>query len=125
MPNPDLPIQKRLSWIVSIVPYVQADILYSKMDKVKGWDAEENRFAALLRLAYLRCPAYPERPPESTLAPTHYLGIPGVGPDAAALPPGDPRAGFFGHERKFTFADIKDRTSDILMVVETGRAHGS
>jgi hypothetical protein len=125
IPNPDLPTEKRLSWVVDVVPFVESNNLYSKMDKKKGWDAEENRFAALMRLAYLQCPGYPERPPVCTLAPSHYLGICGIGTDAISLPQGHPRAGFFGYERKLTLKDIEGCAGMLMMVAETAEASGA
>jgi prepilin-type processing-associated H-X9-DG protein len=125
IPNPDLPAERRLSWIVGIVPYAEADRIYSKMAREKGWDAEENRFAALLRMHYLRCPSYPERPPVSTLVPTHYLGPTGIGPDAVSLPANAPGTGFFGYERKLTLADLQGKAADTLMVIETANATGA
>jgi prepilin-type processing-associated H-X9-DG protein len=124
-PNPDLPPERRLSWVVEIVPYAEADRIYSKLAREKGWDAEENRFAALLPMRYLRCPSYPERPPVSTLVPTHYLGASGIGPDAVSLPAGAPGAGFFGYERKLTLADLQRPAADVLMVIETSDASGA
>ena len=125
MPNPALAPESRLSWIVSIVPYAEADRIYSKMAREKGWDAEENRFAALQRMAYLRCPSYPEGPPVSTVVPAHYLGPAGIGPDAVSLPAGAPGAGFFGYERKLTLADLQRPAADVLMVIETCNAGGA
>jgi hypothetical protein len=125
MPHPGLAPEKRLSWIVAIVPYVESNTLYSKMHKDKPWDAEENRFAALLPYRILHCPAYPERPPVSTLEPTHYVGVAGIGPDAITLPREDPRAGFFGYERKIRAEDIERGTSTVLVAAETAWASGS
>jgi hypothetical protein len=123
MPNPALPPEKRLSWMVGIIPFLEASRFYSKIDKGKGWDAEENRFAALTPCRSYLCPSYPDGPPVSTLIPAHYVGIAGVGPDAASLPRENPRAGFLGWERKLTAEDIRGRGGDLLFVVETGRAH--
>jgi prepilin-type processing-associated H-X9-DG protein len=125
VPKLSLPPERRLSWFVGIGPFVEATNLYAMVDREKGWDAEENRFAALMELPYLRCPAYPERPPESTLAPSHYLGIPGVGADAVWLPREDPAAGVFGYERRARLADISGRTDKVLVAVETSRAGGA
>ena len=125
MPNPALPTERRLSWLVLIMPYIEANRIYSKMDKDKGWEAEENRFAALTPFRCFQCPSYPQGTPVSTLAPTDYVGIAGVGADAAALPKSDPRAGFFGYGRQPTSKDIQGRTSTLLVAAETGRAFGS
>ena len=107
------------------MPYIEANNIYSKMDKDKDWEAEENRFAALTLIRWFQCPSYPQGTPVSTLVPTDYLGIAGVGADAAALPKGDPRAGFFGYDRKLTPKDIQGRTSTLLEAAETGWAFGS
>src|SRR5439155_19476953 len=86
MDNPSLPRERRLSWLVEFLPFVQSDPLYNKMDKAKGWDAEENRFAALTAWPVFQCPAYRKGPPDSTFFATHYLGMSGVGEDAVSLP---------------------------------------
>ena len=122
--NPDLPPEKRLSWIVGIYPYVEASNIYSKMDRKKGWDAEENRFAALTILFPLQCPAYVERPPVNTLVPTPYVGISGIGDDAIVLPRDDPRAGIFGYDRPVELKDFKRGRSETLLIVETSKARG-
>jgi prepilin-type processing-associated H-X9-DG protein len=125
MPDPELPPERRLSWLVALVPYVEATDLYAKMEKAEGWDSERNRFLALLEIRYLRCPGFPERPPASTLVPTHYVGIAGLGTDAVALPPGDVRAGFLGYERKVRFEDLGHHTSSLLVAIETVQTNGS
>jgi prepilin-type processing-associated H-X9-DG protein len=124
-PNPDLPPERRLSWFVSIGPYVEATDLFLRMDGKKAWDAEENRYLALTMVPLLQCPGYPERPPQSTLSPAHYVGSAGLGNDAAMLPSGDPSAGFFGFERKLTTADIEGHASTLLLAIETSKASGA
>jgi prepilin-type processing-associated H-X9-DG protein len=125
LPNLALPPEKRLSWLVSIVPFVEAGNLYSKMDREKGWDAEENRFAALRVFQTYQCPSFPERPPVSTLVPSHYLGISGIGTDAVALPREDPRAGAFGYRGKLRLGEIERGAGNVLLAIETDRASGS
>ena len=39
-------------------------------------------------------------------SPTHYLGVAGLGEDAPLLPLTDPRAGFFGYDRKVSTLDF-------------------
>jgi prepilin-type processing-associated H-X9-DG protein len=125
MPNANLSFPERLSWLVSIVPYVEQDNIYCRLDISQGWDAEENRFAALTPFAYFRCPAYAEGTPTTTLARSNYVGCAGVGLDAADLPVGYPRTGFFGYDRPLRWADIPGRSSTLLMVLETGRPEGA
>ncbi len=120
-----LPPGKRLSWLVELHPFMDQDNLYARMAKEKSWDAEENRFAALLTYQAIHCPGYPERPPVSTLWPSHYVGIAGLGADAAELPAGDARAGFFGYDRALGKGDLVRGESETAMVAETSDAEGA
>ena len=125
MPNSDLSAEKRLSWIVILIPYVEANNIYARMDKAKSWDAEENRFATEMRIAFLRCPSYPERPTGSPLSPTHYVGISGIGDNAIAVSREDPRAGIFGYDRAVKKDELKRGASEMAVVVETSQASGA
>jgi prepilin-type processing-associated H-X9-DG protein len=118
-PNARLAPEQRLSWLLSILPYLEANNLYARTDRDKGWEAEENRFLALTVIRTYQCPGFPDQPPTSTLVPSHYVGLAGLGPDAATLPLANQRAGFFGYERKLTPADVKGETSTLLVAMET------
>jgi hypothetical protein len=124
-PDLNLPAQSRFSWQFTIAPYIQADNLYDRMDGKKGWDAEENRYLAVRGLRTFQCPSYPDRQPESTFVPTHFVGIAGWGADSASLSKEDPRAGFFGDERELSMAQIEDRRSTLLVAMETSQGHGA
>jgi prepilin-type processing-associated H-X9-DG protein len=124
-PSPNLSPQDRLSWMYGILPFLESNPLYSRYDGTKSWDADENRFGALTVYHLYQCPGYPDRPAVSKFVPTPYLGIAGVGKDAVELPLEDPKAGFFGYERKISFKDIKDDRATTLMVVETAWASGA
>jgi prepilin-type processing-associated H-X9-DG protein len=54
----------------------------------------------------------------------HYVGVAGVGEDAALLPVEDKRAGVFGYDRRTRPEDIRDGTGTTLMVVETATDNG-
>jgi prepilin-type processing-associated H-X9-DG protein len=125
--NPSIEPEHRLSWLVSIVPFVEADNLYSKLDKEKGWDSEENRFAAVSIYYYrcYRCPGYHDQPPVDTFSPSHYWGITGIGADAAKLGWDDALSGLFGYERKLEIEQIKGHTSNLLVALETSKASGA
>jgi prepilin-type processing-associated H-X9-DG protein len=123
--NPELPPEQRLSWIVAIIPFYEANNLYNKMDHKKGWADEENRFAALLEMRILHCPSYLEGLPVSTLVSSHYVGISGLGENAIAFPRDDPRAGFFGYDRLVKIKDLKRGTSETVLIVETSQVHGA
>jgi prepilin-type processing-associated H-X9-DG protein len=122
--NPELPPEKRLSWIIHIYPYVEASNIPGRLDHNKGWDSEENRFAALEVVKILGCPGY-AGPPTGTMYPTWYIGISGIGADAIDLPLEDRRAGIFGYDRILKAEGIKNHAGSILMLAETSQVQGS
>ena len=123
-PNEHLPPEKRFSWFVSVGPYIEATDFYTRLDREKGWDDEENRHLGLLKYPIIQCPGFPLRPPVSTMVSTHYIGIAGLGADAADLPPDNPRAGFFGYEPRLTRVD-KGNLTNTLVALETIQIEGS
>lgn len=129
IPLADVPPDRRLSWMVSILPYMEADptgvsqkgqALYDRFDRNRGWDVAENRAAMTGAPTWFTCPAAPRTDP--TL--THYVGLAGFGADAATLGKDDPLAGFFGYERVISRADVTRGTSETMMVTERAVAHG-
>jgi hypothetical protein len=125
VPNAVLAPEQCLNWYIAIAPWVEATNLYVRMDKGKGWEAEENRYLAVMTISLLRCPGYPDQQPASTVVPSHYVGIAGIGRDAATLPSENPRAGFFGYARKLSRSDVGRGTGSLLTIVETTRTHGA
>jgi prepilin-type processing-associated H-X9-DG protein len=55
---------------------------------------------------------------------TSYVGIAGLGPDAAALPVEDPRAGVFGFDRLTPLDAITDGTATTMAAAETAESNG-
>jgi hypothetical protein len=109
---------------VALLPYLEKDDLFKQLDPARGWRAEENQPAVRQVVKTFLCPANPNVAPAGEPALTHYVGMAGVGRNAAALPADDPKAGFFGHDRVVTQRDIKDGTSNTLVAIETSAANG-
>jgi prepilin-type processing-associated H-X9-DG protein len=123
MENPDLPPEKRLSWFVHLLPYIESSPLYSMLDKKAAWDAAQNHDVVTKSYKpYLCPPIYEMNRPD--LAVTCFVGMTGVGTDAAELPKDSPRAGVFGYDRITKFVDIKDGMSNTIMVMETDKELG-
>lgn len=112
LPHPTLPPEQRLSWLVSILPYIEQDAACKRFDLTAGADANDR---TITLVPVYQCPG-------GSTGGTHnqYVSITGVGPDAAALPVGDTRAGVFGHDRRTRLADIIDGSSNTLLLLETG-----
>ncbi|HEV2948299.1 MAG TPA: DUF1559 domain-containing protein [Gemmataceae bacterium] len=124
-PKTSLPAEQRLGWLYLVVPFVESSSLYREFTPEKAWDADENRFTALNPYFICQCPSYRDRPPDSKFIPTHYLGISGIGRDAATFSLEHPDAGFFGYERKIRQKDIKNGLPNTLAVVETAWGTGA
>jgi hypothetical protein len=119
MPAVGLAPEKRLSWQVAILPYMESSPVYSRIKLGLAWDADGNRSAVACTLPYYQCPAHSDLAESATRNHTHYVGIAGIGPTAALLAAEDPQAGFFGYERQIRIADIRDGTSCTAAVIET------
>src|SRR5262249_42095812 len=112
-------------WLVNIEPYIEAGNLYVKIDKEQGWEADENRFAALLRQSTYHCPGFPKQPPLSPYYSSHYLGMSGIGKDAVSLPEDDNNTGFFGYARQLPIAMVQARSQPLVTMTETCWATGA
>jgi hypothetical protein len=121
--NPDLPVERRLSWALDIWSFMEAHMVLH--ERTKAWDAEgPNRRSARYPLAVFCCPANPERTTEEGFGAIHYVGIAGLGEEAARLPAGHPDAGVFGYDRVTRPEEIKDGRATTLLLVETTRVLG-
>lgn len=137
--HPSLPPEKRLSWLVDMLPYLGVgggeDATWPDLDRTKAWDDPRNfplngrdrkgpveDFQAYY--GFFCCTATPSRPRKLFNSQTTYLGLTGLGKDAAELPFIDPHAGFFGYERKIRSADITDGLSTTFMLAESGEDSG-
>ena len=132
IPNAVLPFGECLSWHSAILPALDQNrtagkkwqSIYEKIDRQRAWSDPVNADAGDTVIAVFLCPGHPSYEPPVRPAPTHYVGIAGVGADAALLAKGDPRAGFFGYNRTITEGDVTAGTSHMLMVLETAHDNG-
>jgi Protein of unknown function (DUF1559)/Domain of unknown function (DUF4190) len=132
IPNAALAPEKRLSWLTTLPPFMEqktknardAQALYEQLDLSLAWDADGNAAVAHAAVPFCRCPAHPTDDPRITKGHTHYVGLAGVGRDAAELPRGDPRAGIFGYDRVVRGADLKAGATQTLLATETARDNG-
>lgn len=124
-PNEKLKPEKRLSWIAKILPFIDQGPLFEMMDFDVAWDATENENNVSINVATLLNPGVAAAPKEGVLAPTHYVGIAGVGEDAPTLPAGHKRAGMFGYNRATKIREVTDGLSNTVMVSEASKDFGS
>jgi len=131
VPNPALMPEQRLSWDAAILPFLSAGVpAGKKWEKLGGeiafqeaWDAPAN--AGLRRnVAPYLCPAFAHELAPGQVGLTSYVGVAGVGRDAAILPLGDANAGFFGYDRLLRPADITASLGATMVTIETTRDNG-
>src|SRR5262249_21671501 len=85
------------------------------------WDHDENRYVGSKEIRVFWCPAAPKA--DTPLPLTHYVGVTGVGKDAAWLPLDHPDAGSFGYKRVVKLSDMKNGTG-VIMIAETATDNG-
>jgi len=121
---PDVPPDLRLSWVVDILPGLDqkkqntAELL-TQIDRTKPYLAEPNQRAGKTRLVVLLCPQNTPEVPAEGPAVTCYVGIGGLGADAATLPVESPKAGAFRYDSPTPFDRITDGLSHTLLFAET------
>ncbi len=121
--NDDFPIERRLGWGVTLLPYIDEMEYLNGRGKTPedaarlAWD--DPVFADLTAKPpdITRCPSSPPRS-------ASYAAIAGLGTDAPSLPTSHKRAGIFGDSRIVTPADVKDGTSTTMMLVESDSVPG-
>jgi hypothetical protein len=120
----DVPPDGRLSWVVDVLPGLDQKLyntaaLMAEIDRTRPWAAEVNQKAGQVRLVVLLCPQNPPDMPAGAPGVTSYVGIGGIGADAAALPPGSARSGAFRYDGPTPFDRITDGLSQTLLFGET------
>ena len=132
--NEDLEVEERLSWMVSILPYLDQAPLYNQIDMKEGHESATNAPPLSMAIPTYLNPglsaelgAIPfsvvvrEVPDHLSAEPgaTHYIGIAGITEEGPTAELPSKIAGVFGYNRKTRIADIHDGTSNTIMVAES------
>lgn len=126
IPNTNVPPERRLSWYVAILPDFEHEEVFKQFDLTAAGDDGHNRKAISHQFRHFVCPSSGvydsgNRTWTTPTIMTHYVGVAGVGADAATLPKGHPRAGAFGYDRQSIIPiDFPDGMSNTLILMETG-----
>ena len=132
--NPDLPPDRRLSWIPDILPFLDQKLqpvtdLAPRFDRRGAWDAPANSEVGRTRLVLFTCPGPLPDPLADGQMPTQFVGIAGVGADAATLglgPPIPAKAGCFRYDAPTPLRLIRDHDglSSTALFAETADGLG-
>jgi hypothetical protein len=126
-----------VSWMVELLPYLKMDKVREKIDTTKSWQDPVNFNASVTlvpeflnsgsapstwRVVYpsLHVPMYIGW--DMPRAATHWVGMAGVGLDAARYKDSDPevakKMGVFGYERATTVAQVTDGPEYTIMMIQ-------
>ncbi len=118
---------QRLSWLAELLPQLPGgDYAELQADPNKSWTDEPNLTLARMPVAqFLAPPREDQGPPHMVVypgqtglfGPTHYVGVAGVGLDAASYKNNDPKRGVFGYDRVTKPDDIKDGPANTIAVL--------
>jgi hypothetical protein len=126
--NPGLPPEQRLSFHAILAPYIECGSLHRQLVTTEPWDSPTNvSVTANYSPRDYRCPAWSGAQgslPTGHLSPTNYVGVAGVGADAATRPADAPGIGIFGYDRTVKAKDVKDGLDNTAMLFETSRDVG-
>jgi hypothetical protein len=75
---PDIPAEYRLSWLSTMLPYVDQDAVAKRINWQAAWDSDANRDPAGAIIPTYICPAHTGDPSNQT----DYVGLSGVGAES-------------------------------------------
>jgi hypothetical protein len=112
-----LSTDERLSWIAALLPFSGYAEWHRQLDFAQPWNSPQNRPVTQQPLPEVVNPALGPGRTEAGFPVTHYVGVAGVGGDAAGLKADDPRAGVFGHGRTTRPEDIADGAANTIALL--------
>ncbi|HEY7426925.1 MAG TPA: DUF1559 domain-containing protein [Gemmataceae bacterium] len=124
---------QRLSWMVQLLPYFSNGAFSNlRTENDKSWNESENLLTAMTVIPQFLAPLPPDKPfsyfvqypglKGAPLAATHFVGVAGVGLDAAEYRADDAAKsklrGIFGYDRETKPAEIKDGLAQTILLIQ-------
>jgi hypothetical protein len=125
------PANERVSFLRELLPYLGDDryfTLAGDIDPEKSWKDPGNVTKGRILVPHFLNPAagaygyVRSKGVDQSLAATHFVGMAGVGADAAYYPKTDPRAGIFGYNRQTSPDDVTDGLANTIFMIEVDKA---
>jgi hypothetical protein len=133
------PPNQRVGWMAGLLPFLGYQEVYDGIILNKSWRDDQNLKAGVVLIPQFLNPRYPRttwraHPPSLGLArdlgATHYVGVAGVGIDAAditAREAQDPafakKVGIFGYDRRTAVKDVTDGLSNTVYLIQVPPTH--
>lgn len=112
-----LPPESRLSWLAQLLPYYGHADWSPGLSAGRGWRDPPNDAITRRVLPELLNPALSLPARVDGRGACHFVGITGLGSDAATLDVKDPRAGVFGATRRATLEQIGDGAANTIAML--------
>lgn len=115
----------RWSWYAPLLPYMERKSWFDAIQFERSWNDPVNQPISRSTLASLIHPGIGPSRTNDLYPVTHFVGMAGIGPDAAKLDGSDPRAGIFGFNRRVALADVKDGLQTTIAVATVSSSLGA
>ncbi len=109
--------ETRLSWMATLLPYYGHEDWHKQLDFTNSWSGPNNRAIAERTLAQAVNPALGEAATAEGYPVTHYVGVAGVGKDAALEPANSLRAGMFGFGRQTRPEELERGAANTIAIL--------
>jgi len=120
----ELPPEERFSWLAVLAAESKHNGSAAPLWDRPWRDPLNERFVRRNMPAFQNPDVKPLVGPNGYPA-THFVGMAGLGDDAPRLPVDHPRAGIFGVDRRTKITDVRDGTSNTIMVAGVSRDPGA
>jgi hypothetical protein len=107
--------KNRISWMAALLPHLGQEALFKKIQFNQSWRDPGNWLAGNTIVPQFLDPMYPDDTRQVAVgdlpldfAATHYVGVAGVGRDAAYYRRDDPRRGVFSYDGSASIREIRD-----------------
>ena len=117
-----MPAEKRLSWLATILPYMDLNHVATRIDWNIAWEDKKNHVPVSTLISAYVCPAHPRFDPSPNQS--HYVGLAGLSAEAPFLEKDQPNVGFFGYYRRISRSDIRDGLESTIVALETTDRNG-
>lgn len=135
--DPAFPPDRRWSWVFAVTPFLEQESLIvplklkqpsddlANLPEMFEWRNRNGTTTTSRAWNPFACPSgFNDKDADGQILAT-YIGIAGLGEDAATLPKFSERAGVWGYERKTSIVDIADGTENTISIIETAHDRGS
>jgi hypothetical protein len=112
-----MPPETRLSWIAALLPYYGHLDWHQQLETGYNWNDARNQRVTRRVLPEVVNPVLGPGATEAGFPVTHYVGVAGVGAEAARADEKDPHVGMFGFGRTTRPEDITDGASNTIAIL--------